>query len=161
MENHSINDVLWLHYNEVSNRNSKKIKEHLQTCKECREYSVKLKSIGSKLNYVTNLVPSQGIVDSIMENIGQDAIIRNEKSHKFILPYLRIILGSILLIIFILLMQIYLPISFIWQSIHNGIVLDMFEQIGLSILMFLTLGSIITILCIPVIIIKSANSKQI
>lgn len=143
--------LLSLFYQEISSPEERKIREHLASCAECREYMRLLHQMNLTLNQWPEARPLPNTFDHILANIPPERLrasyVRPRTSARPIFNIAFAMLSILLLIYFVQSEVSMLPI---WQSLSQYWIVQALGSFGFVALAFLGIGTFITLALAPI-----------
>lgn len=154
------NQLLDFFFGEVTDREKKKIRNHIQLCPSCREYLGVLEHTRNRLEQLPLEKPRPDSMDKIMKNIAGTAEKQVEiKPALHLVPLLWIPLTAITILIAIYLVKDNLAGLSIWQPLKNFWIVQQLGSFGMTAFLFFLTGILITLLVTPILIFESKNNQ--
>ena len=155
------NKILDAHYNEASLKEKKNIREHINECNLCAEYSESLNTIEKQLDYLPESKPSEIVLTNILESIEiVPAKVAKPKTTISPAPFFQIAFGLAFILALVYIIEMKLTEMPMWSSIENTCFVQIFGSVGVPILIVLIIGSFITFALAPILIFESRNNKN-
>jgi hypothetical protein len=154
------NHLLDFFFGEVAGRERAKIRSHVQLCPQCRKYLSSLEHTRDRLHQWPDEKPRPDTLDQIMRNIPETKIKQAETKPAFhLVPLLSIPLVALSILITISLVKNSLVRLPIWQTLKNIWVVQQLGLFGMTAILFLLAGILITLLVTPILIFESQNKQ--
>ncbi len=147
-------------YKEVSEAEAARVRNHLSKCEICRAYLVTLQDVEYKLNQVQDERPVTGTFDKIMARIPTErprVVLRRPTVTPG--PIFQIAFSLIFILLFIYFVQSKISLLPAWQSWQEYWVIETFGSFGFVALMFLGIGTFISLSMAPVLYFLSHNKR--
>ena len=152
------NHLLDFFFGELTGRDRKRIQSHIQLCPQCRKYLDTLKHTRDRLHQWPDERPHPDTLDQIMKNIPETRIKQAETKPAFrLVPLLWIPLSAVSILITIYLVKDNLTRLPIWHTLKNVWVVQQLGSFGMTMILFLLAGILITLLVTPILIFESQN----
>lgn len=154
------NHLLGFFFGEVTDREMKKIQNHIQLCPQCREYLGILEQTRERLQQLPLEKPRVDSMDRIMKNIAGTAKKQAEvKSVSHLVPLLWIPLTAITILIAISLVKESLIRIPLWHTLKTFWIVQQLGSFGMTAILFFLTGILITLLITPILIFESKNNQ--
>ena len=154
------NHLLDFFFGEVTDKEKKKIQDHIQLCPRCREYLGVLEQTRDRLQQLPLEKTQADSMDQIMKNIAGTAKRQAEiKPGSHLVPLLWIPLTAITILIAISLVKDNLAGFSIWQPLKNFWIIQQLGSFGMTAVLFFLTGILITLLVTPILIFESKNNQ--
>jgi hypothetical protein len=155
------NHLLDLYFLEGNENEHSEIREHVENCKECRDYLGTIKRTMSILDEIPEQEPSINLFEKIAEEISVSIPKPlQQKSDIQLVPILQIAFGEIFLFSLIYFLKIQLTLLPLWKSIQDHWFVQSLGSAGISVILVLIAGSFITLSLAPVLLFESKGRKN-
>lgn len=154
------NHLLGLFFHEGTEREEKKIRDHVRQCAQCQEYLTVLEQTRDLLHQWPDEKPRTDTLDQIMKNVPRPMVEQTAMKPAFtLMALLWIPLSAIAILATILLVKDKLTRLPLWQTIENLWVVQQLGSFGVTALLVFLVGITITLALTPILIFES-RSKQ-
>lgn len=151
MHHQNRNAVVSLFYNELPQQEEQKLRDHLTTCEDCREYLNELKEMGAILKHYPVEQPLPGTFDNILANIPLEqpraVYTKPELTPQ---PFFRIGFAMIFILSLIYFVQDKISMQPFWLDWQKIEIIHAIGSFGLVAIVFLSIGTFITLALAPV-----------
>ena len=154
------NHLLGLFFHEGTEREEKKIRNHVSQCIQCQEYLIVLEQTHDRLHQWPDEMPRTDTLDQIMKNIPEPPVKQAAtKPASPLVPLLWIPLSALAILTIILLVKDIVTRLPLWQTIENLWVVQQLGSFGVTAILVFLVGITITLALTPILIFES-RSKQ-
>jgi len=118
--NHQFFENLLLSDSELTQVESTMIKEHLQTCEACRQFSNALEDVDNMFHNTTFVSPAMGFSQRWQETLALDNKKRQKRLTWLLLGFGTFSIGALLLLVGLTMLPIFIsPITILWAELFN------------------------------------------
>lgn len=154
------NHLLSLFFHEGTEREEKKIRNHVSQCTQCQEYLTVLEQTHDRLHRWPDEKPRTDTLDQIMKNIPEPLVKQAaKKPASSLVPLLWIPLSALVMLATILLAKDIVTRLPLWHAIENLWIVQQLGSFGVTALLAFLVGITITLALTPILIFES-RSKQ-
>jgi hypothetical protein len=143
--------LLSLFYQEASPQEEEKMRQHLASCDDCREYMQFLNRMNSTLNRWQDERPLPGTLNRILANIPPEApremYLRPAIPAR---PIFNIAFALISILLLIYFVQSKISVLPVWQSFEQFWIIQAIGSFGFVVLAFFGIGTFITLSLAPI-----------
>lgn len=156
------NEILDYYYNLDEPKKRIKVRKHIDSCKECKEYLDVLVETGQKLDMVSTEKPLTNTFDTIMNSINETPQVVSPAKKTFdSVPVLKIALTILFVLLGLYFLQSKMEFLNIWNSIERSWLVQTFGKYSFIIVAFFCIGSLITLALAPILFMQSNKGKKI
>ena len=161
MQHPNKNRLLEYFYNEVTEHELLKIREHLHSCSVCEEYLKTLEQTTVSLNQLPDQSPQGNTFDLIQKEISIAPQKLTQKRQLFsALTFFQIALSIHFILAMIYFVQSKLSLLPIWESLEKLWFFETVGSFGVVLVLFFCIGSFITLSIAPILLFDSEKTNH-
>lgn len=155
------NQLLTLYYHDGSEREEKRIREHVQSCASCQENLRLLKQTGGTLDLWNDEQPLPNTLDLILENIPavQPAALR-KTPFLSVLPFFHIVFSILFIVSIIYIVQDKISSLPMWHALEQTWIVQAIGSFGVVTFLFFCIGTFITLAIFPTLFFNFQERKS-
>ena len=154
------NRLLTLYFHEGTRREEQEIQKHVNGCRDCRDYLLKLDQTNQTLRQWKNESPLPNTLDLIMANIPakqmKPAVARPAVS---VIPLLTILFSIVAILGILFLVHDKVTLLPFWETLKEWWPVRFFGSFGAATILFFLLGILVTLSVAPVLILDLQAKK--
>ncbi len=157
------NYLLDLFYNEGTKAHLIDIKNHVENCEVCKQNFEELKKTLQIFDSVKTEKPAPIVLENLIKTVNNtmpEVETNNLESSKFIRPIIEIIFSLIFVFTIIYLISLKLSLSKIWEYLKVNSIVNAIGPTGVAVIIFLMLGTFITLAISPVLLLSYKQRKN-
>ena len=154
------NRLLTLYFHEGTDREEQEIQNHVNQCKDCRDYLLTLEQTNQTLHQWKDEQPHPNTIDSIMANIPEKQV-KPVVSRPIIsiAPILMILFSTITILGIIFLDHDKITLLPFWQTLKEWGPVQFFGSFGVTTILFFLFGILVSLSLAPVLILDLQTKK--
>ncbi|MFA8342977.1 MAG: hypothetical protein ACEPO8_08425 [Rhodothermaceae bacterium] len=156
------NEILDYYYNLDEPKNRAKVKKHIETCSECKEYLNDLIETGKTLDMIKPEKPLPDTFETILSSINEVPQIAKPAARTMdSVPILKIAITILFVLLGLYFLQSKMEFLDIWNSIEKSWLVKTFGKYSFIIVAFFSMGSLVTLALAPILFMQSNKGKRI